>query len=85
MNHQPTSLQPDTHLLQAARTGDVAAFTVLLQSLQQRLYAMALQRTRCVMDAEDVLQQTLVKAWLALSSFREEASLSTLITRILFN
>ncbi len=75
----------EVSLLQAARAGDAVAFEHLAGLHRPRLYRIALRRTRSAADAEDAVQETLIKAWTALGSFREESKFSTWTTRILFN
>ncbi|MCW5939966.1 MAG: sigma-70 family RNA polymerase sigma factor [Fimbriimonadaceae bacterium] len=46
-----------------------AEFERMRQSTQRRAYAMALQMTRSVSDAEDLVQDTYVKAWRFFDSY----------------
>ena len=50
-----------------------------------KLYAIALRRTRSTADAEDAVQETLMKAWKTSATFRGDSLYSTWLTRILLN
>ena len=61
------------------------AFTLVVREFQEPLYW---QRRRMVLyheDANDVLQNTFLKAWSSLDTFRGEAKLSTWLFRIAVN
>jgi RNA polymerase sigma-70 factor (ECF subfamily) len=75
----------DEQLVDAARTGDESAFSALFVRHQKRLLMLALQYRLSMQDAEDAVQQTMLKAWQALGSFRGESRFATWITRVLMN
>ncbi len=75
----------DELLVDAARGGAEEAFGELFMRHQRRLLMLALRYRLSMQDAEDAVQQTMLKAWLGLSTFRQEASFSTWITRVLMN
>jgi RNA polymerase sigma-70 factor (ECF subfamily) len=75
----------DEQLVEAARAGNETAFAELFTRHRVRLLSLALQRRLPPQDAEDVVQQTMLKAWQALSRFRGESSFATWITRVLMN
>ena len=64
---------------------DPMTFSSLAESAKPRLYAIALRRTRSTADAEDAVQDTLLRAWKTIASFRGDALFSTWLTRILLN
>ena len=72
-------------LIARSKNGDHAAFTELLR----RSSPIALRAIRRVTynhaDAEDILQETLLKAFSKLASFNEQAAFSTWLTRIAIN
>ena len=68
-----------------AREGDEEAFAALVRTHQDRLFAVALRLTGEPHDAQDVVQDALLKAWQALPSFRQDARFSTWVTRIVIN
>ena len=75
----------DEQLVDAARSGDESAFAELFTRHRGRLLSLALQRRLTAQDAEDVVQQTMLKAWQGLDGFRGEARFATWITRVLVN
>lgn len=75
----------DELLVDAARAGDESAFAELFTRHRGRLLSLALQRRLTAHDAEDVVQQTMMKAWQGLDGFRGEARFATWITRVLMN
>lgn len=62
-----------------------AAFEGVVAKYSSRLYWQIRHMVTFHDDANDVLQNTFIKAWLALDSFREEAQLSTWLYRIAAN
>ena len=71
--------------LDLARQGDESAFAGLVRTHQDRLYRVALRMTGDGQDAQDVVQEALLQAWLHLPEFRGEARFATWVTRILIN
>lgn len=61
------------------------AFTVLVEQYSQKLYWTARHIVGRHEDADDVVQNTFVKAWNKLDDFRGEASVSTWLHRIAVN
>ncbi|MBI1176162.1 sigma-70 family RNA polymerase sigma factor [bacterium] len=60
-----------------AQRGDVDAFGELLGQFERRVFHFVLRMLRNAHDAEDVTQDTFVKAWRHLASFRPRHSFST--------
>jgi RNA polymerase sigma-70 factor (ECF subfamily) len=75
----------DHRLLRRAREGDVHAFEQLVREHQHRLYTLAARELGSAADADDAVQETLVRAWKGLPRFRGEASFSTWLYRICLN
>ncbi len=75
----------DEQLVTAARTGSEGAFSELFTRHHGRLLKLALQHRLTAQDAEDAVQQTMLKAWRGLGSFRGESRFATWITRVLMN
>lgn len=75
----------EAELVSRARTGDEAAFEVLVRMHQDRLFALALRMTGHPEDAQDVVQDALVRAWQGLPRFRQDAQFSTWLVRIVIN
>ena len=78
---QPT----DRELVDAARGGDSAAFGVLVRRHQKRVYRLALHLLRNSAEAEDVTQETFVRAYGALDRFDGRSEPYTWMYRIAVN
>ena len=72
-------------LIRRAKRGDRFAFERLAAAHQARLYTLAARQLGSHADADDVVQETLLRAWLALPRFRGDAQLSTWLYRIALN
>lgn len=81
----PTPDADDADSLEAIRRGDPAAFEALARRHAPRLYRTALHLTGKPEDAEDLVQEVLVKALPALRRFEGRAQLSTYLIRALQN
>ena len=75
----------DEALVALLKRGDRAAFGVVIQRNNQRLFRIARSVLRDDAEAEDVVQETYVRAFASLSTFRGDAQLSTWLTRIALN
>ena len=62
-----------------------ASFEVLLSTERRRLYGVAYSILRDHADAEDALQDAMLKAWRSWSSVRDESARSTWLMRICVN
>jgi RNA polymerase sigma-70 factor (ECF subfamily) len=72
-------------LVARARGGDEKAFGEIVTLHWDRIYGVALQLLRNEEDAEEVTQDTFVRAHRSLADFRGEAALSTWLYRIAMN
>lgn len=77
--------QDERDLLQRAKAGDLAAYDELVQRFQERVYATIYHMTSNHEDANDLAQETFIKAWQALKSFKGDSSFFTWIYRIAVN
>jgi RNA polymerase sigma-70 factor, ECF subfamily len=75
----------ENRLVVAVRAGSSAAFEEIQKLYSRRLYKRILSITRNHEDAEDALQYTFMRAFLALNSFQGRSHLSTWLTRIAIN
>lgn len=75
----------DVHLVRSAQAGDVAAFEELVRRHELPVYRLALRMLGNGSDAEDAAQETFIRAWRSLASFRAESALSTWLYRIATN
>ena len=81
----PPSGDSDSELVRRARTRDEAAVRAIMQSNNRRLYRLARGILRNDGEAEDVVQETYVRAFTHLDQFHGDSSLSTWLSRIAIN
>ena len=72
-------------LVNAARAGDLPAYDQLVQRYQERIYATIYHMTSNHEDANDIAQETFIKAHSALKSFKGDSSFYTWVYRIAVN
>jgi hypothetical protein len=72
-------------LLQSAQAGSHSAFEVLQRKYSRRLFKQIVAITRNREDAEDVLQETFCKAYVALPLFERRCHVYTWLSRIAIN
>jgi RNA polymerase sigma-70 factor, ECF subfamily len=77
--------QGDLGLVRAVRGGSEAAFAELHRLYGHRLYKTIFSITKNHEDAEDVLQETLLRAYMALDTFEGRSKLFSWLTRIAIN
>ena len=77
--------QSELGLVTAMRAGSEMAFAELHRLYAHSLYRTILSITRNREDAEDVLQETLMRAYLGLDSFEGRSKLHSWLTRIAIN
>lgn len=75
----------DRELVDAARTGDAEAFGVFVRRHYERVYRLALHMLRDPAEAEDVTQNTFVRAYGALDRFDGRSEPFTWTYRIAVN
>ena len=75
----------DLVLVKRAKSGDYQAFDLLVLKYQSRLISTAFKFVKDVHIAEDIVQDSFIKAFNALESFREDSSFYTWIYRITVN
>ncbi len=80
-----THLEDEAALVAQAQMGDEDAFSRLYNQYSRHVYRLALNLTHDREEAEDVLQDTFLKAFLHLREFRKESRFSTWLTRIAVN
>jgi RNA polymerase sigma-70 factor (ECF subfamily) len=77
--------EEDEALVARAQRGDTGAFDVLVERYKQRLYATVYHMTSNHEDANDLVQDTFIKAYKSLRSFKRQSSFYTWIYRIAVN
>jgi RNA polymerase sigma-70 factor (ECF subfamily) len=80
----PSTLR-EHELLEAARAGDEDAFRLLVEPRRSELHAHCYRMLGSVQDAEDAVQETLLRAWRALASFEGRSSPRTWLYTIATN
>ncbi|OHB78265.1 MAG: RNA polymerase subunit sigma-70 [Planctomycetes bacterium RBG_16_64_10] len=75
----------DVQLIDAALSGDSTAFGELVTKYQNRLYNTMVQVVGSVEDAQDVVQEAFVQAFVTLDRFRRASAFYTWLYRIAFN
>ncbi len=76
---------PDHELVALARVGDADAFEELVRRHSGLVFRLLVRVLGNPTLAEDVAQETFIRAWRALAGFRGEASISTWLFRIAMN
>lgn len=79
------SQKSDRELVESARKGDSEAFGVLVRRHQKRIYRLAAHLLRDGAEAEDVTQDTFVRAYAALDRFDGRSEAFTWMYRIAVN
>lgn len=81
----PTHLENEATLVADARAGNAEAFTTLVNQYDRNIYRLALNITGRPEDAEDVLQETFLKAYTNLKQFQGNSRFYTWLVRIAVN
>jgi RNA polymerase sigma-70 factor (ECF subfamily) len=81
----PIQVDDEAAIVAQARTGDAKAFNELLQRYERKIFRLALHITQNREDAEDVLQETFLKAYQHLDQFQGQSKFYTWIVRIAVN
>ncbi|MCX6355940.1 MAG: sigma-70 family RNA polymerase sigma factor [Candidatus Aureabacteria bacterium] len=77
--------QKDEVLVKRVVEGDISAFGTLVDKYKSKIYYIAYQMTGSRSDADDIAQDTFIKAYKALGNYRGEAAFYTWLYRILMN
>lgn len=77
--------QTDAAAVALARDGDSDAFRSLVERHSRAVYRLAYRMTGSPQDAEDVVQETFLKAYKQLGRFESRANFSTWLHRIAVN
>lgn len=75
----------DSVLIEKAKNGNKGAFNILMNKYHPRVYATLFSFTKSKEDSEDLSQQTFIKVWQQLSSFRGDSAFFTWVYRIAIN
>jgi RNA polymerase sigma-70 factor, ECF subfamily len=72
-------------LIQSALAGNSASFEVLVTRYQDRLYTAMISVVGSTDEAEDVVQEAFIQAYLKLDTFQQNSRFFTWVYRIAFN
>lgn len=82
---QAALAKSESALVSEAKAGSYAAFEELVNRYEKKIFRLGLNITGSPEDAEDVLQETFLKAFEHLANFREDSRFYTWIVRIAVN
>ncbi len=82
---QPAGEFTDKELVDQAAGGDLNAFSLLVKRYQNPVYALLYNLSQKAETADDLTQQTFIKAWRSLAGFEQRSAFSTWIYRIAHN
>ena len=75
----------DSELIEKVKNGNEGAFNFLMNKYYPRVYASLFSYTKSKEDSEDLAQQTFLKVWQQIESFRGDSAFFTWIYRIAIN
>jgi RNA polymerase sigma-70 factor (ECF subfamily) len=75
----------DDHYIKRVTEGDIESFRFLVEKYQKKAFSVAFSIVHDQTEAEDVVQESFIKAYRKLSSFRGDSSFSTWLLRIVVN
>jgi RNA polymerase sigma factor (sigma-70 family) len=75
----------DMYLVAAAKNGDHQAYAELCRRHSQQIFKRVLRITGNISDAEDALQEALLKAYVHIGGFEGRSAFSSWLTRIAIN
>ena len=75
----------DSLLVEKVKEGNEGAFNFLMNKYYPRVYASLFSFTKSKEDSEDLAQQTFVKVWQQIQSFRGDSAFFTWVYRIAIN
>ncbi len=85
MNGNENKVETEGFSLKALQAGDPEEFSRVVDAYSSKIYRLAIKMLNQQEDAEDVLQETFLKAYRGLKSFDGRSKLSTWLFRIATN
>lgn len=79
------SIHDDSELISKSKLGDTDAFGQLVDRYQQKVYNIAFRMTNSHEDALDLAQESFLRVYRALASYKGESAFSTWVFRIASN
>lgn len=83
--NQDLDLKDERHLIDRSLGGDSDAFGELVRRYQDRLYSAVVHIVRCRAEAEDVVQEAFIQAYVKLQTFKHNSRFYTWLYRIAVN
>lgn len=80
-----TNKEADLALVRRTKKGDYRAFDLLVLKYQSRIVSIAFKFVKEIQLAEDISQESFIKAYRSIDSFREESAFYTWLYRITAN
>lgn len=78
------SQKPDEHLIKKVIRGESNAYAVLVDRYKHMVFTLALRILKNREDAEEIAQDTFLKAYLALKDFKGDSKFSTWLYKIAY-
>jgi len=78
-------LDEEKHWLEHSRQGDHAAFENLVRNYQTMIHSLTYRMTGSLADADDLSQETFIRAFQQLASFRGDSKFSSWLCRVAVN
>lgn len=85
MSSSPIEIDDEAAIVAQARLGNASAFNELLRRYERKIFRLAMHITQNREDAEDVLQESFLKAYEHLDQFQGQSKFYTWIVRIAVN
>ncbi len=79
------NLPSDVELVLRCQRGEMAAFEELVNRYREKVYGLAYGMARNESDAQDIRQETFVRAWQSIHRFRGQSAFYTWLYRITTN
>ena len=77
--------ESDSYYIEKVLNNDVAAFSKLIDKHKEMVFTVAVRILRNREDAEEIAQDTFIKAYKSLKTFKRESKFSTWLYRIAYN
>ena len=75
----------DFLLVKECQAGEISAFNTIVERYKEQIYQLAYRMTGVHEDADDISQETFIRAYKSIGRFKGKAKLSTWLRRITIN